>query len=142
MKDYKKSAKFTYYVTCFLMVVLLALVIVLPFGVTWYVEKMHRPADLATVVMLTCYPCTPLAAVLLFSLNRLTKNISKGDILIDKNLAYLKRSSLSCFIAGLIMLISGFFYMPFYIASGSALLCSVFMKVTYDILRYYIEKKD
>ena len=137
MKDYKKSAKLTLAVTYILMIALAVFVVALPFVTTWYVEKKARPADLATVTMLSCYPCVPFAVVALFSLKNLLKNIIKGDITDDKNYIYLKRVSVCCLIAGLIMLIAGFFYKPFFISSGSALFCSLVVKVIMDIFLTY-----
>ena len=53
MKDYKKSAKLTLAITYIMMFALVVFVIALPFATTWYVEKKARPADLATVTMLS-----------------------------------------------------------------------------------------
>jgi len=140
MKDCKSSVRFTLLITYFLMIVLLTLCIALPFLVIWYVEKMHRPEDLATVVMLTCYPCAPLAAIALISLRNFLKNILKDDIACENNPKNLKRLSLCCFLAGIIMLVAGFFYMPFFISGASAMFCSIVVKAGCDALRYYIEK--
>ena len=140
MKDYKKSAKLTLVVTYILMIALAVFVVVLPFAATWYVEKKARPADLATVTMLSCYPCVPFAVVALYSLKKLLSNIVKGDIKSDKNCIYLKRLSFCCLVAGVIMLIAGFFYKPFFISSGSALFCSLVVKVILDIFACYKNK--
>ncbi len=137
MKDYKKSAKLTLAITYIMMFALVVFVIALPFVTTWYVEKKARPADLATVTMLSCYPCVPFAVVALFSLKSFLKNIIVGEILTDKNYTYLKRVSFCCLFAGLIMLIAGFFYKPFFISSGSALFCSLVVKVIMDIFCCY-----
>jgi len=141
MKNYKKSAKFTLFISYFLMLVLVALCISLPFLVNWYVEIKNRPADLATVVMLTCYPCAPLAFIALIAIKNFLKNLLKDNIKSEKNAKHLKTLSLCCFFAGLIMLVAGFFYMPFFIASASALFCSVVVKVGYDLLNTYLEKE-
>ncbi len=142
MKDYKKSAEFTLVITYVLMGLLICFAVILPYGVTWYVEKMGRSADLATVVMLTCYPCTPLAFVAILSLQKIMKNVLKGNIVNENNLKCLKRLAVCCFVAGMIMAFAGSFYMPFYISGGSALFCSVVVKVVYDILGHYIKKDE
>ena len=140
MKDYKKSAELTLAVTYILMIVLAVFVVALPFATTWYVEKKARPAELATVTMLSCYPCVPFAVLALFSLKSLLKNIIKGNINDDKNYTHLKSVSVCCLVAGFIMLIAGFFYKPFFISSGSALFCSLVVKVIMDI--FLSVKKD
>lgn len=142
MKDYKSSVKFTLIITYLLMLALVVFIVALPFVTTWYVEKMGRPADLAIVTMLSCYPCVPFAAVSLISLSKLLKNILRGDILDNKNLVLLKRIGFSCLFAGCIMIIAGFFYKPFFISGASAIFCTVIIKVIFDILDYLIEKKD
>lgn len=144
MKDYKKSVKLSLALTYLLMLAAIVFVITLPFIATWYVEKMKRPADLATVTMLSCYPCVPFAAVFLISLRNFLKNLLKDNILSDKNLSLLKRMVLSLFFAGIIMIVAGFFYKPFFISGGSAMFCALVFKIVRDILSHYInkEKKD
>ncbi len=142
MKDYKKSVKVTLALTYILMIALAVLIVTLPYLAMWYVEKKNRPDDLAIVSMLTCYPCVPFATVALFSLKNLLKNILKGNIVCEKNLNYLKRLGFCCLVAGVIMLIAGFFYKPFFVSSGSALFCSLVVKVIYDVIEFYIEKEN
>ena len=134
MKDSKKSARITLWITYFLMVLLVFFTVILPYGTTWYVEKMGRSERLATVVMLTCYPCVPLAVIALVSLMKFVKNILRGKTLEYDNIRNLKRLCICCIIAGLIMLAAGHFYMPFYIASFSAIFCGTVIKAFYDAL--------
>ncbi|MCQ2454589.1 MAG: DUF2975 domain-containing protein [Clostridia bacterium] len=141
MKDYKKSVKLTLGLTYFLMIALAVFVITLPYIATWYVEKMSRPARLATVTMLSCYPCFPFAVVALLSLRKLLKNVLQDKVICKANLTYLKRMAYCCFFAGTIMIITGFFYKPFFISGGSAIFISVIIKMFYDILRYFSEKQ-
>lgn len=142
MNDYKKSVRITLGITYALMLVLLGLAIALPWGATWYVEKMQRPADLAKVVMLTCYPCAPFAAVCLFSLRNFLRNVLKDEVVTEKNAKNLFKMSICCFTAGLIMLVAGSFYMPFYISGGSAIFCALIIKTFNDVLRNYLIKKE
>ncbi len=142
MKDYKKSAKITLYITYLLMFLLVVFAVVLPYGTTWYVDTMGRPEDLARVVMLTCYPCVPLAAIALISLKRFVKNIINDSIATRENMKNLKALCYCCIIAGGIMLAAGHFYMPFFISSGSALFCGVVIKAVYDALANYVSKKE
>lgn len=133
MFKYRKCAKFTLCIVYFFILLLAALAVALPFLVTWYVETKGRPADLATVVMVTCYPCTPLAAIALLSARKLLKNILGGEILCQSNISLVRRICLACFFAGIIMLVAGFFYMPFYIASAAALVCALVLKIVCDL---------
>ncbi len=134
MKKFIKSAKFTLYAVYFFMLLLAVMAVTLPWLVIWYVETMHRPQDLATVVMLTCYPCTPLAAFALISARRLLKKIIAGEVFILENVKHLRNISLCCLLASAIMLIAGSFYMPFYIAGAAAFACTLTMKLSMDVI--------
>ncbi len=133
MQKFVKTAKFTLCAVYFAMLVLVVMTVSLPCLVIWYVETMHRPQDLATVVMITCYPCVPLAAIALNSAKKLLKRIIAGELFVEENAKALKTVSVCCLIAGLIMLIAGTSYMPFYIAGSSALACTLAFKITLDI---------
>ena len=134
MSNYKKSAKISLVITYVCMVLLVVLTIGLPYGISWYVEVKGRSADLAATVMLTCYPCVPFAAVALFSLRRFLKNLIKDTLFKGRNLRDLIYISLCCVCSGIIMLIAGIFYMPFYISGGAAMFCALIVKVIYDAM--------
>lgn len=128
MWNYQKSAKILKAVCLVLLLVLIAAVFVMPFVVTWYVEKNGRDATLPTTIMITCYPCFPFVAVILLSVRKLLSNILAGLVLGDGNLKMFTRIIISCLIIAIITLLAGHLYMPFYlvaIAAGfGALLCA------------------
>jgi hypothetical protein len=134
MSDYKKSAKITLGLTYFLMFVVAVLAVTLPWLITLYAEKMNRSQSLATTVMLTCYPCLPFCVVALFSMKKALKNIINGEVFIEQNILMFKRISWCCLFAGVILLIAGNFYLPFYIAGAAAVSCAILMKLIKDVL--------
>lgn len=138
----QRCAKFTLFAVYLFMLILVVMAVALPWLVIWYVETKGRPSDLATVVMVTCYPCAPFAAWALISARRLLKNIINGNVFSDKNATLLRHICLCCLFAGFIMLVAGFFYMPFYIAGGSALTCALVMKLACDIMNAALEKNE
>ncbi len=140
MPDYKRSAKLTLIITYIFAVLLVVAVIFLPTLVTWYVETKGRPQDLGATVMLTCYPCVPFAAVAVVSVIKLLKNILKDLILTEENVKMLKRISMCCFCAAVILLIAGAFYMPFYIVGAAAATCAVIVRMMENILQALLEK--
>lgn len=142
VSDYKRSAKISLAVTYLFMVMLAAMTVSLPFITMWYVETMGRPKDLATTVMLTCYPCVPFAAVALASLRKFLINIIKENVFDMQNVAMLSRISNCCFVAAAVMLVAGFFYMPFYIASASAATCALVARAVKNMLHTIIVKKE
>lgn len=121
MHDYRVSVKITLGFVYTAIVLLAAFAVFMPFLVQWFVEIRHKDESLATAIMLTCYPCVPFAAALLFSLRALLKNVLEGLILGDKNNKYLKIIAFCCLFAGIIMVLGGFKYMPFWISGAAAI---------------------
>lgn len=142
MSDYKKSVKLALAVTYIFMILLVLLTIALPWLVIWYAEIMGRSQSLAKTIMLTCYPCVPLAAVSLISVRRFLINISKLKIFDEQNIVMLKRTFLCCLAAAVIMFIAGFFYMPFFIASAAAATCALLITVIKNLIHAAIVNKD
>ena len=86
-------------------VLLAALIIGLPFLITWYVEIMNRSASLATTVMLTSYPCAPFVGYGLFMLRRFLKETIKDEIFGAESLKYLIRLAFCCVVIAICRLI-------------------------------------
>lgn len=142
MKNYRKSAKLSLFVTYVFMVALLLCVIFLPMVVTWYVEIKGRDQSLPTTIMLTCYPLAPFAAVTLFSLRRLLINLLSGLVIGEQNIKMLKRISICCLCAGLIMIFVGHLYMPFYIAGIAAAACSLIVSVIQNLFEALLQAQN
>lgn len=142
MKEPKFGARLTLVFTYICIVLFVLAVIFLPMMVTWYVETMGRSSALATTVMLTCYPCSPFAALALLSVRLVLKNIIAGNTFCLKNFIRMRRVAFCCLAAGIIMLFAGYFYMPFYIAGAAAIFCSLMSKVFADIIKIGIPEKD
>lgn len=133
MKDYKFSVKFTLALVYAAMVILVAFSIAFPFFVQWFVEIRHKDPSLATTIMIVYYPCIPFAVAFLIALRNLLNNLKIGLIWGDANIRHLKVTSVCCLMAGIIMIIGGFKYMPFWIsgfaAMAGALVSAVFERV-------------
>lgn len=115
MLNAQKSVRLCIVLTDVFICALILLTVLLPFGVSWYVETMHRSQTLPATIMITCYPCAPFFGISLFMLRRILKRISAGDIFINANSHDLKIISCCCVIIALITLIAGRYYIPFYI---------------------------
>ncbi len=143
MKNYKRSAKIALIATYVFMVLLVVFTVALPWIIRWYVEVRGRSADLFATIMLATYPCVPLAAITLFSLMKLLKNILAGKVFEFENTGHLLAISNSCLLAGIIMLVAGIFYMPFYIAGGAAICMALIvraMRVALQAADYEVHK--
>ena len=142
MKNYRKSAKLSLFVTYVFMAALLLCVIFLPMVVTWYVEVKGRDQTLPTTIMLTCYPLVPFAAIVLLSLRRLLINLLSGLVIGEQNIKMLKRISICCLAAGLIMIFVGHLYMPFYIAGVAAAACSLIVSVIQNLFEALLQAQN
>lgn len=142
MKNYKNSAKLLLVMCYILFGLLIALVILLPNGAFWYTDIKHRPDTLPTVLISTCYPCVPFAFVALLSIRRIAKNILDDKIFTKETQKSVFMFGLCCLLAGLIMFFAGFFYFPFFIASGAALFCALIAKVFSDVFAINLKNPD
>ena len=142
MKNYRKSAKISLFVTYVFMVALALCVVFLPMVVTWYVEIKGRDQSLPTIIMLTCYPLVPFAAIALFSLRRLLINLLSGLIIGEQNIKMLKRISICCLAAGLIIIFVGHLYMPFYIAGIAAAAASLIVSVIQNLFEALLQAQQ
>lgn len=141
MRNYKKSVKFTLTIINISMFVIFALAIALPWIITWYVEIKGKDPGLPVVVMLTCYPCVPIAETALYSLRKIMKNILNGLIFGDRNIASLRTVSICCTVGGLITLIAGYYYMPFYVISIASFGCAIIVKAIKDTFAAQLENQ-
>lgn len=141
MRDYKKSVKLTLVVINISIIILFALAVTLPWIITWYTEVRHKDAGLPAVVMLTCYPCLPFAAVALFSIRRLLKNILNGLVFGDRNLTVLRTVSVCCAGGAAITFVAGFYYMPFFVVSIAAGGCAIIVKVIKDVFAAELQSR-
>ena len=117
--DKIKSIKISIAVTNIFLIILVVFSVALPWMVSWYVEKMHRSATLATTVLVTCYPCAPFAGACLVFLRKLLKNVLKSGLLLEENFKLMKKIIFCCIIIAAITLVAGKFYMPFFIVSAT-----------------------
>lgn len=125
--DFKKIdlLKFSIILTNVFLAILILFVILLPQLVTWYVQAAGRHESLVTTIMVTCYPCAPFTGLILLSLRRLLKNISKRNLNNSENQRLLRHMSICAALIAIITLIAGRFYLPFYIVAATFIFLSV-----------------
>lgn len=141
MHNYKKSVKFTLILVYVAIFLLFAMVVALPWIVTWYVEVRGKDAGLPAVIMLTCYPCVPPVAIALFALKSMLKNILNGLIFGDENIRSLNKIAVSSLICGVITAVAGYFYLPFYFVSLAAFGCAIIIKAIKDTFAAQLENQ-
>lgn len=123
-------------ITIFIILILI-IAALLPFLVTWYVEKANRLESLATTIMVTCYPCAPFTILSLLYLRKLLKSVMSKNILSDENIKNLKYMAICCLIISVITIVAGRFYLPFFIVSATFLFLSLLIFVFRSVLIEY-----
>ena len=141
MKDYKLSVKITLCLVYVAIAVSLLITIFFPFLVEWFVEKRHKDPALATAIMIIFYPCVPFVAAFLYSLRGLLVNLKKGLVFGDANIRYLKIIAVSCLAAGVIMIIGGFRYMPFWMSGLAAIAGALLSAVIERVFSFSLYKQ-
>lgn len=135
MCNKKKSVKLALAITYIFAALLVFIVIALPGIVTWYVEYRGKAASLPTTIMLTCYPCVPFVGYALWALRALLKNILADKVFCKENITQMNRLTFCAFAIMLIMVISGRFYLPFFVSA----ICSGFMGLIVMIVKNLFE---
>lgn len=141
MLSVQKSLKLSLMLTDIFMIILIVFTVFLPFGVSWYVEVMHRPQTLPATIMVTCYPCAPFVAVALLSLRKILKNALRGSIFTDANSKHLRNISICCLVISIITLIAGRYYLPFYIVGGTFIFLALIVFATNGVFRAVREQE-
>ena len=119
MPKAKKALKLCLILTDIFICALIIVAILLPLGVSWYVEVMHRSQSLPATIMVTCYPCAPILGIALVQLRKIIKRISADNIFCSDNSLGFKIIAACCLVIAVITLIAGRFYLPFYIVGGT-----------------------
>lgn len=115
MQNSRKVIKLCRILTEVSIALLIIITVFLPFGISWYVETMHRSQTLPATVMVTCYPCAPFVGIALFMLRRILIRAYDGVFFTDANSKDIRVISVCCAVIAVITLIAGRYYLPFYI---------------------------
>lgn len=115
MQNSRKVIKLCRILTEVSIALLIIITVFLPFGISWYVETMHRSQTLPATVMVTCYPCAPFVGIALFMLRRILIRAYDGVFFTGANSKDIRVISVCCAVIAVITLIAGRYYLPCYI---------------------------
>lgn len=138
MLKHKKSVKVSLMLTYVLMVSLAVLVFTVPFIIIWYVEIRNCPEylpRLSKIIMLTFYPCVPIAMAVLIKFRKLLLNLFSDKVFDKENVSLLFFISVCMIIITVILLFSGYFYMPFWVAAAATAVCTLTIHVMKNIIQ-------
>ncbi|MEE1238443.1 MAG: DUF2975 domain-containing protein [Acutalibacteraceae bacterium] len=139
MPKAQKALRLCLILTDLFICALVIVALLLPIGVSWYVEVMHRPQSLPATIMVTCYPCAPILGIALIMLRKIIKRISADDIFCTDNSKGFKIIAACCLVIAVITLIAGRFYLPFYIVSGTFIFLAL---VAYTMRAVFLTLSD
>ncbi len=105
-----------------------------PWLFSWFIQKrLILPPQSRDYFLVTTYTVAVPAAVALYMMNRLLANIRKEEVFTEKNTRYLRGMSWCCLAAGLIFLVSSFYYLPFFALCAAAVFMALILRVIKNV---------
>lgn len=138
-----KSVKLSQCCVAAFMVLLAAVCVLAPwlFGLLIRLRGWEGQGRLPLFLVSTYCTAVP-AAVTLWGLRLLLRNIGAGAVFIAENTAILRRISWCCLLAGLVYLASALYYMPFLILSAAAGFVGLLLRVVKNAFAEAVSLKD
>lgn len=121
------------------LLLLAAAVIFAPQIVVWYFGAESGPVHLP--FRITIYLCAVPAALLLFCLDALLRNIRRGKVFEADNIKKLRFISWFCIAIGLITFGAGFYYASFFLVAVAAAFIGLIVRVIKNIFEQAMEIK-
>lgn len=113
---------------------LAALCVSAPWIFSWFIrERMILSADSRIYFLATTYTTAIPAAAALYMMNRLLANIKREEVFTGKNTGYLRGMSWCCLVAGLIFLVSSFYYPAFFALCAAAVFMALILRVIKNV---------
>lgn len=142
MWSLKKSINLSLFITYLFMLILVAMIFLMPWMVSWYVETMGRDENLPTFIMVAFYPCVPFCAITLWSLRNFLINVKKNEIFEQKNVRHTRVISNCCMIVALITFVGGFYYNPFYLVCLAAAFFFLNARIIANVLETEVQNRE
>lgn len=122
--NYKLSARIMLWAVRFCMLALVALAVFAPKVVQWYVGIRRMEDVLGTVILVAFYACTPSVALALWTMDRLLRRFTKGDVFTHANVGLIRLISVCCALVAVATICGGIGYPPlWFVALLMAFLC-------------------
>ena len=134
MPNYKKSAALSLWVTRVFLLVLAASLFLMPAFVRWYTELRALAEQAAAVLLGAFYVCTVPAALALFAIHRLLRNIQRDRVFLMDNARLVSHVGLCCAAVCLVTGAAGFVYPPLLFVSLLMLFLCLLMNVISSVL--------
>ena len=138
----KRSVIASFVITELFAVLTVAGAFTLPMLTRIYCDLTDRPERVAVSITVGCYTCLPFVLAALVCLHMLLANINREQTFIVRNVTLLRVMSWLCFVIGLVCLVSGFFYMPFFLVAAAAAFIALIIRVIKNVFASAIKLKD
>ena len=139
----QKSALLTEIFIYVLAVCLLAMDILLWPLSGWYFKVRHiTDESLRVALVIILYAGSVFGWFILFEMLRLIRNIRKGIVFTEQNVAILRAVSLLCLGVGILTFAGGFFYQPLFFVTLAALFLTLVVRVVKNVMHKAVEMKD
>ena len=102
---------------------------IMPYGAKLYRQVSLMNDDVTIPLLITFYSCAGVGFVILFVLDRLVANISRGDVFVSGNIKLLRILSYCCFIISLITLIFARFRIIVFVITFAAAFFGLILRV-------------
>ncbi|MCR5807548.1 MAG: DUF2975 domain-containing protein [Oscillospiraceae bacterium] len=138
------SIKFTRIATRAAIVLSAVSLFVMPWAAKFYAwnVSIYGDDDIYVPLLITFYICAAAGFCILFILDRLVGNISKGDVFTDENVKFLRRLSYLCLFIALVALIFSYFRFLSLIITFSALFFALLLRVIKNCFEEAVRLKE
>ncbi len=122
--NYKMSARIMLWAVRFFMLALAALIFLAPKITHWYIDIRRMEEVLRTVILVAFYACVPPVALALWTMDRLLRRFTKGDVFTASNVGLIRLISVCCALVAVATVCGGIGYPPlWFVALLMAFLC-------------------
>lgn len=142
MWNKSKSLMLSIFCTRLFLVLLLAAVIFAPQLIVWFFGDSAAMQQIHGYLRATVYMVAFPAAVLLFCLHKLLLNIRRNMVFESSNIRLLRMISWSCIAAGVVALVSSFYYSSFWIVAVACAFFGLILRVIKNVFEQALEIKN
>ena len=109
----------------------------------WYMKLRNITGDGFRITMVVIlYTCSVFGWIILYKMLRLIRNIRKGIVFTEQNVAILRAVSLLCLGVGILTFAGGFFYQPLFFVTLAALFLTLVVRVVKNVMQKAVDMKD
>lgn len=118
---------------------LIAAVATLPWLLKWYFNYMHKDVTILLPLMLGLWASAAAAFGALFCLDKLLRNIARGETFVHQNVTLLRLLSWCCFAVAILFIVFCFYYLLGAVISVLAAFAGLIVRVIKNVFSQAVE---